>query len=135
MSRRRGSSFLLSALLVMALASLLVAPAATAAERWRGPWSVATGAAIGGHGLASAGSTLHVVYARTDAQGHGRLVYRRSQDRGHEWSSETTLWSQSSSRLLFSPTIEARGRLVVVVFRTHDATTARVSMRMSHNAG
>jgi len=83
--------------------------------------------------LASGAGVVHLVDSRVT----GSLDYRRSIDGGLHWSNSVSLAKPSNRYpiILGDPAIGAYGPLVVVAYRAHDATTAYLIVRVSHDAG
>jgi hypothetical protein len=132
-----------SAIVTIAAISLSICLSSTtlAARGWTGPTALTRDSITGLsslHSLASDGQRLHLFYPRSDFVGTtDTLVYRRSLDGGMTWEPERVLFA-SGDRLTeaFSNlSIAARGDLVVVLFRSHDAKNALLFTRTSHDGG
>lgn len=121
--------------------SICLSGTAVAARGWTGPTALTRDGVtslLSLHSLASDGQRLHLFYPRAGAAGTaGRLLYRRSQDGGRSWDPERVLFA-SGSRLTeayANLSIAARGDVVVVAFRSHDATDALLFTRTSTDGG
>jgi len=113
---------------------MLVAPVAAAS--WTGPTMITqTHDAFPSYArsLAVAGGRVHLV----DSRLNGQIEYRGSTDDGRHWSSPVVL-AQPDARftsVLGDPAIAARGSLVIVAYRAHDATAAYLFIRRSTDGG
>ena len=122
--------------LAAAIMALVLAVAPVAASSWTMPLAITSSHdafASYGRSLATSAGIVHLVDARTS----GALDYRRSGDGGLTWSKSVTLASPSKRYpvVLGDPAIAALNSLVVFAYRAHDATTAYLIIRVSHDAG
>jgi BNR repeat-like domain len=120
----------------IALVASLIIAAPVAAAAWTQP-TLITGTHDAfpsyARSLAVAGDRVHLVDSRTN----GQIEYRRSSDDGNHWSAPVIL-AQPDARftsVLGDPAIAARGSLVVVAYRAHDATAAYLFIRRSTDGG
>ena len=125
----------LAAAPIALMASVLIA-APVAAASWTPPSPITqTHDAFPSYArsLAVAGDRVHLVDSRTN----GQIEYRRSSDDGHHWSSPAILAEPDArfTSVLGDPAIAARGALVIVAYRAHDATAAYLFIRRSTDGG
>jgi hypothetical protein len=132
-----------SSIVAIAAISLSICLSGTslAARGWTGPTALTNDGVthlLSLHSLASDGHRLHLFYPRSDFVGTtDKLLYRRSLDGGLTWEPERVLFA-SGPRLteaVANLSIAARGDLVVVAFRSHDAKSAVLFTRSSHDGG
>jgi hypothetical protein len=118
------------------LGVLLAAAPVAASSAWTPPAAVTSShdASISyARGLAVSGGVAHLV----DTRASSVLEYRRSTNAGKTWTSAVAL-AQPSTRypvVLGDPAIAALNSLVVFAYRAHDASTAYLIIRVSHDAG
>ncbi len=120
----------------IALVALLLAAAPVAAASWSTPTLITqTHDAFPPYArsLAVVGERVHLVDSRLT----GEIDYLRSNDRGSHWSAPIVLAQPSAQFpvVLGDPAIAARGSLVIVAFRAHDAVAAYLLIRRSTDGG
>ena len=121
---------------LVALLALLVIAAPVAAASWTHPSDITqTHDAFPSYArsLAVVGDRVHLVDSRLNSQ----IEYRRSMDGGRHWTAPLILAQPDSqfTSVLADPAIAARGSLVIVAYRAHDATAAYLFVRRSTDGG
>ena len=120
----------------IALVALLMIVAPVAAASWTAPADItATHDAFPSYArsLAVVGDRVHLV----DSRLNGQIEYRRSLDDGAHWSAPPIIAQPDAqfTSVLGDPAIAARGSLVIVAYRAHDATAAYLFIRRSTDGG
>ncbi len=118
------------------LLAFLIGAAPVAAASWSHPATITTSHDAFpsyARSLAVAGGVDHLVDSRLT----GQIEYRRSTNDGASWSAPTVLAQPDATftSVLGDPAIAARGSLVVVAYRAHDATAAYLFIRRSLDRG
>ena len=120
----------------IALVALVLATGPALAASWSQPGSITqTHDAFPSYArsVAVVGDRVHLV----DSRLNGQIEYRRSMDGGAHWSAAVII-AQPDSRytsVLGDPAIAARGSLVIVAYRAHDASAAYLFIRRSTDGG
>jgi hypothetical protein len=120
----------------IALVALLVAAGPALAASWGQPSPITESHDAFpsyARSLAVVGDQVHLVDSRLS----GQIEYRRSTDGGAHWSAPIII-AQPDARftsVLGDPAIAARGSLVIVAYRAHDAAAAYLFIRRSADGG